>query len=96
MSESTADGDEYRATRGVSPTAADCTPHSLRAIPLLNAMVDVGLVLGFDETCSKELRVPEEEIDEEVGVVGCGLHGKCVWGEGKRAEGREGGERGKE
>lgn len=59
-------------------------------------MVDVGLVLGFDETCSKELRVPEEEIDEEVGVVGCGLHGKCVWGEGKRAEGREGGERGKE
>ena len=34
---------------------------SLRMIPLLDAMVDVVLVYGFDETCSKELVITDDE-----------------------------------
>lgn len=37
----------------------DCEGDPVRVIPLLNGMVDVALVFGFDETCSKELGVME-------------------------------------
>lgn len=65
MSEAAAD-EGGGASRGA--TSPPCTGDVLRTIPLLNAMVDVALVLGFDETCSKELRVPEDERREEVRI----------------------------
>lgn len=49
-----------------TPSNSAAEGEVLRTIPLLNAMVDVALVLGFDETCSQELRVSEDEKEEEV------------------------------
>ena len=43
----------------------------VRTIPLLDAMVDVALVYGFDESCSRELGVMA---DEQVSMG---------WGEGQ-------------
>ena len=62
----TAAHEEGGAPRIHSPL---CAEDVMRTVPLLNAMVDVALVLGFDETCTKELRVPEEEREEEVREV---------------------------
>ena len=42
-----------------------------RTIPLLDAMVDVALVYGFDETCSRELGVMmDEQVRGKYGVGG--------------------------
>ena len=56
------------------------TKEGLRTIPLLNSMVDVVIVFGFDETCSRELVILDE--DEVSGQ-----------GKGGRGVRREGGER---
>lgn len=76
-------GDEDRAPQGTSPVSAD----ALRTIPLLNSMVDVAIVFGFDETCCRELVVLDE--DE---VMGSGM-GKEGGGGGRN--GREGRKDGK-
>ncbi len=41
----------------------------IRTIPLLDAMVDVALVYGFDESCSRELGVmADEEVRRQVSI----------------------------
>ena len=65
---------------------ADGMGDPLRTIPLLNAMVDVALVYGFDETCCRELGVMiDEEVREEVGGGGREREGKGCGG--KRSKG---------
>ena len=43
-------------------TTPDCvSEETLRTIPLMNGMVDVAIVFGFDETCSRELAILDED-----------------------------------
>lgn len=46
--------------------SSEGTKDSLRTIPLLNSMVDVVIVFGFDETCSRELVILDEDEDLDV------------------------------